>query len=96
MSHNMLTELPHELFRYATFLRVVDLSHNKLRFIPDNFFREDGLEYFDLSNNQLSRFPINSISFSAGETLSELDLSWNSISSVSHGEQFSRFKVCFD
>lgn len=91
----MLTELPHELFRYATFLRFVNLSYNKLRFIPDNFFREDGLEYLDVSNNQLSRFPISSISFAAAETLSELDLSWNSISSVSHGDQFSRFKVRF-
>lgn len=92
ISHNALSEIPNDLFRYLTNIRIVDFAYNKLRFLPDNVFRTDGLEKLDLSNNQLSRFPISCISIATAETLSELDLSWNVISSIAHRDQFSKFK----
>lgn len=56
MSHNLLSELPANLFERVNDLRVVDLSHNRLKFLPDKLFPDDGLEssvfsYKKLFNN---------------------------------------------
>lgn len=72
---------------------MVDFSHNRLRFLPDNLFREDGLEHLDISHNMLSKLPLNSMSVATASTLCELDVSWNSISSLAHGGLLARFKV---
>lgn len=92
-SHNDLSEVPVDLFRYLTKLRVVDLSHNELRFLPENFFKEEGLERLDLSHNSINRLPLISLSTGAASTLCELDLSWNGISSIADAGLFSKFKV---
>ncbi|XP_044258031.1 chaoptin isoform X2 [Tribolium madens] len=91
-SHNRISEVPNDLFKFLGNLRIVDFSHNRLRSLPDNLFRETGLERLDVSHNLLAKLPLTSLSISSAETLCELDLSWNSISSLSHGGQLSRFK----
>ncbi|XP_063912433.1 chaoptin-like isoform X1 [Zophobas morio] len=91
-SQNRIAEIPNDLFRFLTNLRIVDFSHNRLRFLPDNLFREAGLERLDVSHNLLGKLPLTSLSVASAETLCELDLSWNGISSLSHGGQLSRFR----
>ncbi|KAI4459845.1 antigen bsp putative-related [Holotrichia oblita] len=91
-SHNNIVEVSYDLFRSLSNLRIVDLSHNKLRILPDNLFREEGLESLDLSHNALNRIHLSSINSLAASTLCELDLSWNSISSISHSDAFAKFK----
>lgn len=95
ISNNLVAELPKDIFRNLHNLRVADFSHNRLRFLPDNLFRAEGLERLDVSHNQLSRLPLSSLSVGASATLSELDLSWNGISSLNHGDMFSKFEVKF-
>ncbi|CAH1974718.1 unnamed protein product [Acanthoscelides obtectus] len=91
-SHNRIADIPNDLFRFLSYLRLVDFSHNRLRFLPDSLFREEGLERLDVSHNLLSKLPLNSMSVAAAMSLCELDLSWNSISSLAHGGLLSRFK----
>lgn len=76
-------------------LRVVDFSHNKLKTLPDNLFRHDGLQSLDVSHNGLTRIPLTSLSVAAAGTLCNLDLSHNGIPAVTNGGLFIRFKVCF-
>lgn len=92
-SNNRISEIPNDLFRFLSNLRIVDFSHNRLRTLPDNLFRETGLERLDVSHNLLGKLPLTSLSIASAETLCELDLSWNSISSLAHGGQLARFKV---
>ncbi|CAH1176590.1 unnamed protein product [Phaedon cochleariae] len=91
-SHNNIADVPNDLFRFLTNLRIVDLSHNRLRSLSDNLFREEGLERLDISHNFLSKLPLSSMTVATAMTLCELDLSWNSISSLSHGGLITRFK----
>ncbi|XP_050498519.1 chaoptin isoform X1 [Diabrotica virgifera virgifera] len=91
-SHNKIADVANDLFRFLSNLRIVDLSHNRLRALPDNLFREEGLEKLDLSHNMLSKLPLTSMSVSTAITVCELDLSWNSISSLSHGGLLTRFR----
>ncbi|ENN73885.1 hypothetical protein YQE_09513, partial [Dendroctonus ponderosae] len=72
---------------------MVDISNNRIRALPDNLFREEGLEKLDLSSNLLSKMPLNTLAIPAAQTLCELDLSWNLISSLSHGGLLERFKA---
>lgn len=76
-------------------LRVVDMSHNKIRTLPDGLFFGEGLEILDLSDNDMNRMPLASMSFGSASTLCELDLSNNDIASIPNGDLFSRFKVCW-
>ncbi|KAJ3628300.1 hypothetical protein MTP99_015615 [Tenebrio molitor] len=89
---NRIAEIPNDLFRFLSSLRIVDFSHNRLRSLPDNLFREAGLERLDVSHNLLGKLPLTSLSVASADTLCELDLSWNSISSLSHGGILSQFK----
>ncbi|CAH1114704.1 unnamed protein product [Psylliodes chrysocephalus] len=91
-SHNRIADVSNDLFRFLSNLRIVDLSHNRLRALPDNLFREEGLERLDLSHNMLSKLPLTSMSVATAMTVCELDLSWNSISSVAHGGLLTRFR----
>ncbi|KAH1028507.1 hypothetical protein HUJ05_001861 [Dendroctonus ponderosae] len=92
VSHNRITDIPNDIFRFLANLRMVDISNNRIRALPDNLFREEGLEKLDLSSNLLSKMPLNSLAIPAAQTLCELDLSWNLISSLSHGGLLERFK----
>ncbi|KRT80569.1 hypothetical protein AMK59_7610 [Oryctes borbonicus] len=92
ISHNNIVEVSNDLFRSLLKLRIVDFSNNNLRSLPDNLFREEGLESLDLSHNQLNRMHLASLTSSAASTLCELDLSWNGISSITHGDAFAKFK----
>lgn len=92
LSNNNLNDVPSELFRGLNNLRVVDLSGNRLRSLPDSLFMEQGLERFTASRNQLSRMPIATFSTNTASTLTELDLSHNTISSLQSSETFSRFR----
>ncbi|XP_057660247.1 chaoptin isoform X2 [Diorhabda carinulata] len=91
-SHNKIADVANDLFRFLNNLRIVDLSHNRLRALPDNLFREEGLERLDLSHNMIGKLPLTSMSVATAMTVRELDLSWNSISSLSHGGILNRFK----
>lgn len=74
-------------------LRIVDLSHNNFRLLPDGLFFGEGLEKLDLSHNDLNRMPLQSMSFGSASTLCDLDFSHNDIASIPNGDMFSRFKV---
>lgn len=50
MNHNSLAELPANLFEMVDDLRIVDLSHNRLKFLPDKLFPHDGLESLVIIN----------------------------------------------
>ncbi|CAH1127122.1 unnamed protein product [Ceutorhynchus assimilis] len=92
VSYNRITDMPNDIFRFLSNLRMADLSHNRIRMLPDNLFREEGLERLDVSHNLLSKVPLSSLATPAAQTLCELDLSWNLISSLSHGGLLDRFK----
>lgn len=93
MSWNHLHDIPAELFRGLSSLRVVDLSGNRLRSLPDALFSEDGLERVSVAHNQLSRMPVTTFSPAAAATLCQLDLSYNAIATLHAPETFSRFRV---
>ncbi|XP_060524010.1 chaoptin isoform X2 [Cylas formicarius] len=92
VSNNRIADIPSDLFRFLNNLRIVNFSHNRLRALPDNLFREQGLERLDISHNMLSKLPLTSMSVATALSVCELDVSWNSISSLSHGGVLQRFK----
>lgn len=93
LARNYLSDLPGELFRALNHLRLLDVSHNRLRSLPDNLWSEAGIERVDLSNNQISRLPVNSFSPQAAATLVEWDLSSNFLVALHAPEMMSRFRV---
>lgn len=95
MARNLLHDVPAELFRGLATLRVVNLSINRLRSLPDSLFSEDGLEQVSVAWNSLSRMPVTTFSPAAAATLCELDLSHNAIATLHAPETFSRFRVRF-
>jgi Leucine-rich repeat (LRR) protein len=90
---NELTEIGTETFRNLNDLRIVDLSHNLLRGIPDSVFISDDMEKLDISHNQLSKVPVNSITNVAALSLCELDLSYNNILSIHSNDLSNKFRV---
>ena len=44
ISHNVIDDLPGDLFHNVKHLRVVDMSYNLLKSLPDSIFNEGGLE----------------------------------------------------
>lgn len=90
--NNRIAEIPNDLFRFLQNIQRVKFCHNRLRTLPDNLFREETIEHLDLSHNQIGKLPLSSFSVPAASDLYELNLSWNSISSLSHGGLLSRFR----
>lgn len=93
MSHNRVADLPTELFKYITELRIVDLSNNYIRSLPENLFFDDGLEKLDLSYNWLIKIPVNAMSNVAALTLCYLDLSHNQIATIHNVDLSTKFRV---
>lgn len=56
LAQNEITEIAHGTFRNLGDLRIVDLSNNLLRFLPDSLFQSDDLAKLDLSHNHVSGF----------------------------------------
>lgn len=93
LSNNLLTDIPGELFREFSNLRVVELANNRLRVLPDILFTGVPMERLDVSRNQLSRVPFSSFSADAAESLVELDVSSNFIVALHSPDAFARFRV---
>lgn len=93
MAWNDITEIPIETFRPLKKLRIVDLSHNNLKSLPDNLFVEGSLESLDLSHNQFMRLPMKAMSPSAAASLSKLDISWNILAGLHNTDALFRFRV---
>lgn len=74
-------------------LRIVDLSFNLLRNLPDGLFVGDDMEALDLSHNQLSKIPVSSLTNIAALTLCELDLSYNNIGQIHSMDLSNKFRV---
>ena len=59
VQHNQITFLPEELFDspYLKNVIVIKLSNNRIKSIPENFFKHlTSLEYIDLRNNKIKHF----------------------------------------
>lgn len=93
LAQNGLTEIAGETFRNLGDLRIVDLSYNLLRFLPDSLFVGDDLEKLDVSNNQLIKIPVTSLSNVAALSLCELDLSFNHIGAIHSMDLSNLFRV---
>lgn len=92
-SRNFLREVPPNLFYGMKSLRIVDLSDNRLTFLPEYSFREDSLERVFLAKNYFVKVPFKSFSPEVARSLNELDISDNSISSIRSSELLSQFQV---
>jgi len=86
-------DLPSGLFKGFTELRLVDFSYNKLRMLPEIFFTEDNLEVLNMAHNELPRVPVESFSIHAAGFLCDMDLSYNTITTLPSFEVLSRLKV---
>lgn len=73
-------------------LRVINISHNRLRFLPDTLFKDTQLEILDVSHNQISKIPDGCLSRIA-TTLRHLDASHNEITSITP-DQVTWANVC--
>ena len=62
-------------------LKVIDLSHNRIDWLPDSFFSLASLSSVNLSHNLITFLPHH---FKSAENLRRLDLSWNLISQAPH------------
>lgn len=76
LSHNKLDALQFEQFANLKKLRVLNLSHNRLRNIPRDSFINTRLEVINLSDNQLSLWPVSAIS-DVGFTLRAINVDGN-------------------
>jgi len=88
-------ELPTDIFRGLGNLRLVDLSRNFLRALPDMLFFEKGLEVLKVSGNHLSRVPVGSFSLDAAGTIVYLDVSDNDIVALHPSDVMAKFRVMF-
>lgn len=93
LAQNSLTEIAPETFRNLGDLRIVDLSYNLLRTLSDSLFVGDDLEKLDVSNNQLTKIPVTSLTNVAALTLCELDLSHNHIGAIHSMDLSNKFRV---
>lgn len=90
---NRLREIPANLFNSIKNLRVVDLSGNRLNYMPDFSFRDDSLERISLAGNSFVRIPYRLFTPEVVASLRELDLSYNSIGDLHSPELMAQFKV---
>ena len=72
-------------FSFAIFVSVLDLSHNSLAELPDEFSQLEKLESIDVSHNKMQQFPEVLQRLPA---LSTIDLSSNEISDI-HAQDFT-------
>jgi len=93
LARNALAELGYEIFKTLGDLRIVDLSHNLLRMVPDHVFAGDDMEKLDLSHNLLTKIPVSSLKNLAALTLCELDLSHNNIGTIHSMDLSNKFRV---
>ncbi|XP_037867501.1 chaoptin isoform X1 [Bombyx mori] len=92
LSHNHLIELPVGMFHDMQSLTSVDLSNNNIRNFAENLIISPALERLDFSDNELSRVPTNCLAPAAAANLVELDLSGNTIPTVSMSDFVQRFR----
>lgn len=95
LSHNQVEIIAANLFYGLKNLRIVDLSDNKLGFIPEFSFREDSLERISFARNRFTKIPFKSFSPEVARSLKEIDISNNMISTIHHTELLFQFKVSF-
>lgn len=93
LSRNNIMDIPVEAFRNLKKLRIVVMSHNKLRTLPDNLFADAQIELLDLSHNQFMRLPIKALSMTSISSLTTFDMSWNFLSGVHSTDAVYRLKV---
>lgn len=93
LSYNNIYDLPQNLFHGMKNLRIIDLSDNYIKFLPEFSFREDCLESILLARNQFGKIPFTIFTPEVAASLKELDLSFNRISTVHAPELISHFKV---
>lgn len=76
-SENLVEQLPMGFFANLKRLRIVNLSHNRLRLISNDIFDGSVIETLNIAHNDLSNFPSSLSSISS--TLINLDVSHNQI-----------------
>lgn len=76
MNHNILAEIPLELYALKN-LSVLELGSNELSEVPQGISNLTSLKKLDLSRNQISTLPEEITALS--ETLAELNLHGNQI-----------------
>jgi Leucine-rich repeat (LRR) protein len=90
LAGNGLLEIEPETFRNLFDVRIVDLSNNSLRLLPDSLFVSYNLEMLDLSYNFLEKIPVGSLTKVAALKLCMLDLSHNNIGINIHSRDLPR------
>ena len=81
LDHNDISEIYQDMLSRSSTLRVINISHNRLRFLPDTLFKDTQLEILDVSHNQISKIPDGCLS-RISTTLRHLDVSHNEINSI--------------
>lgn len=90
LSYNKLTTFTGGFLSDLSLLRVLDLSHNNLKKLPDDIFRIENLRELMLSNNQLTKLPsnINTLIY-----LELLDISCNNLESIDEINCMPRLRI---
>lgn len=78
LNNNHINQLQTDQFADLRNLRVLNLAHNRIRSLPREIFVHTRIEYLDLSNNQLTLWPANSLS-DIGFTLRNVRMAANEI-----------------
>lgn len=82
LNHNDIGEIYQDMLSSSSTLRVINVSNNKLRFLPDTLFKDTQLEILDVSHNQITKVPDGCLSRIA-HSLRHLDVSHNEIAAIS-------------
>ena len=85
LNNNALSELNPGLFGNHRYLKVVDLSWNRLNTLPEQLFQRTSLEIFRAAHNSLHEIPIKSLN-PVQSTLKHLDLTGNRITTISDSQ----------
>ncbi|KFM75099.1 Chaoptin, partial [Stegodyphus mimosarum] len=87
LNHNCISSISEGVLGSMKYLRILDLSNNKLSSLPQNIFSNTKLEKLNLSRNNFAQPSLESLT-AVRETLKHLDLSLNEIENIS-SESFS-------
>lgn len=82
LNNNDIGEIYQDMLSSSSTLRVINISNNKLRFLPDTLFKDTQLEILDVSHNQITKIPDGCLSRIA-HSLRHLDVSHNEIVAIS-------------